>query len=337
MKGWKLVKPLDLKETEKEEINESKSLCKVKITKSLITHSDVLRFNGDIETNNVFLGSSGVGIVVETEANLFGLEKGKRVYIEPNRECGECYNCKSRKYTECSCLQIAGEDFDGFLSDFASAPTDKVFLLPDSVSDKDALFLGHISKALTIIDMLKIQKGDYVAVIGADNFGIIFSQLLIYYQAVPIIMTLDDQDYKTAKESGIYYVLGKEDNWQKEVSVITGGRMAENVVYISDCNISSAKAFSLASYSANVVFTGATYNNTVSFMQAIKKQLSILCINNGFGNTASSINLLANKAVNLSYLKIENVKYSQVVETFENLNQKLNTQFKTNEVVVETI
>ena len=84
-------------------------------------------------------------------------------------------------------------------------------------------------------------------------------------------MTLDDQDYKTAKESGIYYVLGKDDNWQKEVSTITGGRMAENVVYISDCNISSTKAFALASYNANVVFTGATYNNTVSFMQAIKK------------------------------------------------------------------
>ena len=337
MKGWKLVKPLELKQLEREEINENTSLCKVKITKSLITRSDVLRYNGDIETKNVFLGSSGVGIVVETEANLFGLEKGKRVYIEPNRECGDCFNCKSRKYTECSNLQIAGEDFDGFLSDFASAPTNKVFLLPDSVTDRDALFLGHISKALTIIDMLKVQKGDYVAVIGADNFGIIFSQLLIYYQAVPIIMTLDDQDYKTAKESGIYYVLGKDDNWQKEVSTITGGRMAENVVYISDCNISSTKAFSLASYNANVVFTGATYNNTVSFMQAIKKQLNILCINNGFGNTASSINLLANKAVNLSYLKIDKVKYDQVIETFEKLNNTLENQYKTDETVVEMI
>lgn len=337
MKGWKLVKPFALQEVEREELNEKSSLSKIKITKSLITRPDVLRFNGQIETNNVFLGSSGVGIVVEAEPNLFGLEKGKRVYIEPNRECENCFNCKSGKYTECSSLQIAGEDFDGFLSDFSIAPIDKMFLLPDSVSDKDALFLGHISKALTIIDMLKIQKGDYVAVIGADNFGIIFSQLLIYYQAVPIIMTLSDDDYKKAKDSGIYYVLDKDENWQKELSTITGGRMAENVVYISDCNISSAKAFSLASYNANVVFTGATYNNTISFMQAIKKQLSIICVNNGFGNTTSSINLLANKAINLSYLKIDKVGYKDVPQTLENLNNALEDSGLAPEIMVEML
>ncbi|MBR2870660.1 MAG: zinc-binding dehydrogenase [Clostridia bacterium] len=335
MKGWKLVKPLSVKETEVVESNEIESLCKVKITKSLITRSDVLRYNGEIDCKNVFLGSSGVGIVVEAQANLFGLEKNNRVYIEPNRECSECFNCKSGNYTDCSDLQIAGEDFDGFLCDFCNAPADKLFLLPDSVSDADALFLGHISTALEIIDLLKIQKGDYVAVIGADSFGIIFSQLLMYYQAVPIVMTLDDENYKIAKESGIYYVLNKDDNWQKEVSVITGGRLAENVVYISDCNISSSKAFSLASHNASVVFTGTTYNNTVPFMQAIKKQLNILCVNNGFGNTASSINLLANKALDLSYLKTDTTPSSHVPQKLKELNDDYSNTGKTNEVIVE--
>ena len=337
MKGWKLTKPLFLKEVENTDNNEGYSLSKVKITKALITRSDVLRYNGEIETENVYLGSSGIGIIVEAEQNLFGLEKGKRVYIEPIRECGECYNCKNDKSTDCSDIKIAGEDFDGFLSNFATAPLDKIYLLPDSVSDMNALFLGHVSKALKIIDRLKIQKGDYVAVIGADNFGIIFSQLLIYYQAVPILMTMDENNFKIAKESGIYYVLGKDDNWVKEVATITGGRMSENVVYISDCNISSAKAFSLATYNANVVFTGIPNNNTVHFMQAVKKQLNILCINNGFGNTASSINLLANKAVNLSYLDVNKVSYNAVPEVFNNLTSQLDNEQLINEVIVEMI
>jgi threonine dehydrogenase-like Zn-dependent dehydrogenase len=281
------------------------------------------------------LGNSGVGIVIEAQTNLFGLEKGKRVYIEPNRECGECFNCKNECYTDCSNLQIAGEDFDGFLCDFRSEPCDKLFLLPDSVSNTDALFLGHISTALEIIDLLKIQKGDYVSVIGADSFGIIFAQLLIYYQAVPILMTIDEERYNIAKESGIYYVLGKDDNWQKEVSIITGGRLTEKVVYISDCNISSSKAFALASHNASVVFTGTTYNNTVPFMQAVKKQLNILCVNNGFGNTASSINLLANKALDLSHLKIETTGQSHVPQTLKELNDDYQENGKTNEVIVE--
>ena len=337
MKGWKLIKPKTLKEEEFIDLNETQSLSKVKITKSLINRADVLRYNGELETKQVFLGGSGIGIVVETDANLFGLEKGKRVYIEPTRECAECYNCKNGQYTDCSNIQIAGEDFNGFLSDFATAPADKLFLLPDSVSDIDALFLGHISTSLKIVDMLKIQKGDYVAIIGSDSFGIILSQLLIYYQAVPIVMTLDDYNYKLAKDSGIYYVLGKDDNWQKEVSTITGGRMAENVVYISDCNIPSSKAFSLAAHGASVVFTGTTYNNTVAFMQAIKKQLNILCINNGFGNTASSINLLANKAIDLSNLNINKIRYEQVPQTFKSLNDTFENNDKTYEVIVEMI
>ena len=337
MKGWKLIKPKTLKEEEFIDLNETQSLSKVKITKSLINRADVLRYNGELETKQVFLGGSGIGIVVETDANLFGLEKGKRVYIEPTRECAECYNCKNGQYTDCSNIQIAGEDFNGFLSDFATAPADKLFLLPDSVSDIDALFLGHISTSLKIVDMLKIQKGDYVAIIGSDSFGIILSQLLIYYQAVPIVMTLDDYNYKLAKDSGIYYVLGKDDNWQKEVSTITGGRMAENVVYISDCNIPSSKAFSLAAHGASVVFTGTTYNNTVAFMQAIKKQLNILCINNGFGNTASSINLLANKAIDLSNLNINKIRYEQVPQTFKSLNDTFENNDKTSEVIVEMI
>lgn len=337
MKGWQLVEPLQLKEKEVVESNENQSLCKVKITKSLITRSDVLRYNGDIAVDNVFLGSSGIGIVVEAPANLFGLEKGKRVYVEPNRECSECYNCKNGEYTNCSNLQIAGEDFNGFLCDFATAPSDKLFLLPDSVSDVDALYLGNISTALEIIDRLKVQKGDYVSIIGADNFSIILSQLLIYYQAVPIVMTLDKQNYDTAKNSGVYYVLGADDNWQKEVSIITGGRMTEKVVYVSDCNISSSKAFQMASYNATVIFTGASYNNTVPFLQAIKKQLNILCINNGFGNTASSINLLANKAVSLSNLNIQHSNYNNVPSVFKELNKSLDEDGKTADVIVETI
>ena len=337
MKGWKLVKPSLLEELENKDHVDCAPLCKVKITKALITRSDVLRYKGEIETKNVFLGSSGIGVVSEAGANLFGLEKGKRVYIEPNRECSECFNCKSGKYTDCSNLQIAGEDFDGFLCDFATAPTDKIYCLPDSVSDVDALFLGHISNALEIIDTLKIQKGDYVAILGSDNFSIIFAQLLIYYQAVPIIMTNDEHGFTTAKKSGVYYVLNKDDNWQKEASIITGGRMVDSVVYNSDSNISSSKAFAIAAYSANVVFTGVTYNNTVSFMQAIKKQLNILCINNGFGNTASSINLLANKAVNLSYMNLKKIGYNEVPITIDNLSKSLESDLQCEEVIVDMI
>ena len=338
MKGWKIVAPFKIEEHEIADSTELGSLSKVKITKALIGLSDVLRFNGELDSNNVVLGSSGIGIISETETNLFGLEKGKHVYIAPNRECNECYNCKSGNSTKCSNLQVAGEDFDGFLCDFTSADNNKLFVLPESVPDFEALFIEHISLAIAVVDKLGIEKGDYVAIVGANNFGNILAQLLIYYQAVPIVVTSNEEDFKIAKNSGIYYVLGQDDNWQKEVAGITSGRMTKSVVYISDCNIPATKAFSLASHNASVAYTGVSYkNNSFSFAQAIKKQLKILCINSGFGNTATSINLIANKAINLAHLKLDTSTYDSVPETLKNMNNSLEQNGKIYETIVDLV
>ena len=213
-----------------------------------------------------------------------------------------------------------------------------LFVLPESVPDLDALFIDQISLAIAVVDKLGIQKGDYVSIVGANNFGNILAQLLIYYQAVPIVATTNMEDYKIAKDSGIYYVLGQDDNWQKEVFAITGGHMTKSVVYIADCNIPAQKAFALASHNASIAFTGVYYNNdAIPFAQAIKKQLQILCVNSGFGNTATSINLLANKAINLSSLKLDSSTYDSVPDTLDNMNNMLESQGKIYETIVDLV
>ena len=338
MKGWKLTAPLKLEEKELAEGLEKNSRAKVKVTKALITLADVLRYNGELDVDGFVLGSSGIGIVSEIQTNLFGLEKGKHVYIEPNRPCNDCVNCKSGNVSACSNLQIAGEDFDGFLSDFVETDTNNLFLLPDSVSDFEALFIKHIALAITVVDKLKIQKGDYVAIVGANNFGNILAQLLIYYQAVPIVIASNTEDYNIAKDSGIYYVLNKDDNWQKEVMQITSGRMTESVVFISDCNIPATKAFSLAAFNARVAYTGVSYkNNSVSFTQAVRKQLQIICVNSGIGNTAAGINLIANKALNLSHLRLDSANYESVPQTLKSMSETLDKTDKIYETIVEMV
>lgn len=338
MKGFKLIKPFNLEEKELAETENTAACTKARITKALVTLSDVLCYRGDIDCESVVLGSSGIGVVSETEANLFGLEKGKHIYIEPCKECGECYNCKNREYDKCLDRLIAGEDYDGFLSDFMSVPHEKLFVLPESVSDFEALFIVHISLAVAVVDKLGVQKGDYVAILGANNFGNILAQLLIYYQAVPIVLTTDDEDYEIAKKSGVYYVLGKDDNWQKEVASITSGRMADKTVFIYESDIPIVKAFALSSFNAAVAITGVTSGSiSISFTQAIKKQLDILCINNGFGNAASAINLIANKAVNLSQLKLDSAPYESVPETFKTLSDEYEKTGKIHETVIDLI
>ena len=338
MKGWKIIKPFTIKEIESVDQIDSTSISKVKITKALITLSDVLRYSGELDGESVVIGNSGIGVISETDANLFGLEKGQHVYIEPIVACETCENCKKNDDYHCTDLQRAGIDFDGFLRDFATVNAKNLFVLPESVADFNALFIDQISLGISVVDKLKIQKGDYVAIVGANNFGNILAQLLIYYQAVPIVVTNNLEDYKTAKDSGIYYVLGPDDNWQKEVANITSGRMTKNVVYISDCNISTSKAFDLASFNAGIAYTGVSNkNNVVSFAQAIKKQLKIYFINNKHGNTAASINLIANKAINLSNLKLDTASYDKVPEVLANMQKTLEEKGKIYETVIDLV
>ncbi len=338
MKGWKIIKPFNIMEADTTDHIDSTSISKVKITKALITLSDVLRYIGELDGEAVILGNSGIGVISETDTNLFGLEKGQRVYVEPIVACGKCENCKKGDDSHCTDLQRAGVDFDGFLTDFSTVNSGNIFVLPESVQDITALFIDQISLAISVVDKLKIQKGDYVAIVGANNFGNILAQLLIYYQAVPIVVTSNEEDYKIAKNSGIYYVLGPEDNWQKEVANITSGRMTKNVVYISDCDIPTTKAFALASFNAGVAYTGVSHkNNSTSFAQAIKKQLKIYFINNKHGNTAASINLIANKAINLSHLKLDTASYDKVPEVLDKMQKTLEEKGKIYETVIDLV
>lgn len=338
MKGWKILKPYSLIESEIIDNAMETNSSKIRMTKALITLSDVLRYNGELETEEITLGSNGIGVITETVPNLFGLEKGKRVFIESVRCCGECYNCKNDEKDKCSQIQIAGQEFDGFLRDFVTTSPENLYILPDSVDDDKALFIDQISTCISIFDQLEIKKGDYVAVLGANNFANIFAQLLIYHQAVPIVLTTNEDDYNTAKASGIYYVLGEDDNWQKEIYTITAGRMANKVVYVSDCDIALSRAFSLASYNAKVAFTGVYNKSTsVSFFQAIKKQLNVMFINNGYGNTATAINLIANKAIDFSHLKIKTAKYQDVDSVLKNESKNFENDIAFYETIVNLI
>ncbi|MBO4594730.1 MAG: zinc-binding dehydrogenase [Clostridia bacterium] len=337
MKGWIVKEPFKLEKEEMIRKNASpEGLIKVKVTKSLLTLSDVLGFNGENAVKGVALGSFGTGIISETQPNLLGLESGRHVYISPYKPCAVCHNCQNDDFGKCSDMKIAGTDYDGFLRDFVDTEPGSLFPLPESVSDLEALFIDYVSLAVSIIDKLHIEKGDYVSVVGANFFGIILSQILIYYQAVPILCAQHKENFDIAKKSGVYYVLGENDNWQKEVLSITGGRMTKHVVYMSDSDIPIVKAFSLASYGARLVYTGISGKNSAfSFNQAIKKQLNIVCINSGYDNTETAINLIANDAIDISRFNIKSFPDEKAAEVLNEMNQALSEKGFATETMIE--
>lgn len=335
MKGLLLEGASKLTEITREEQFESITDAKVKITKAMITDNDISLYSKERESfNPIIFGSFGVGLICEVGSNCFGISKNKRVYISPYAPCKNCNSCIGEKESECSNLLVAGETIDGFIKNFGIYPCSRLFELPDSISYSEAIYIEYISLAVEIIDKLKIKKCEHIAILGGGTLGNILAQLISYYQAVPILIDNDEKNVEASKNCGIYYSFKNDSDIQKKINNITGGQMAEKVIYISNSQINTRLALSLARFGASVAYVGFEYTSiTVNLALAMKKQLQILAINNGWKNTTTAINLLINKAVNVEFLAKKEIKFNEV----ENETKKLAIQYEKNGTISDLI
>ncbi|HBF86073.1 MAG TPA: hypothetical protein DDW54_00180 [Clostridiales bacterium] len=303
MIGWQITEKDKLEKISGNEMLDDIESAKVKITASLLTEEDIAVMSGEDKSVSfpIIPSKTAIGQISELGQQSAYLAKGTRVFLSSVSPCGKCYHCTNGREKDCYSFKIAGYNRDGFLKDFAVKPVKELFALPPSVKDAEAVYLGYISLALSVIDKLNLQKGQHVAIFGADVLGAIIAQLIIYYQGVPILLDDDDEKLLLAKKSGVYYALNTEKKAEKEVLAITGGRLANKVVYISRSKLSTDLAFRLCAPSESIVFVGFSYPNMkVALSSAIAKNLSVICVTNGYGNVEPAINILANNALDLS-------------------------------------
>ncbi len=334
MRAYKLTEPKKIEKVEWNDPCSKEGLTNIRLTKSMIALGDIVSYNGEDDFKEIVPGSYGVGVVSEVPENLYDIRRGDRVFVAPTTNCQECYNCVTGNADKCSDFQVAGNNSDGFLRDFYATELANVYKLPQAVTDDVALYLEYVAKSIAIIDAMNVRKGDHVAIIGAGNLGNILSQIMIYYQCVPILIDNDKTQLANAEKSGVYYRVSTDDNPQKYINNVTAGRFCKGVVYITESYINPKVAFSLASFGAPVVITGTTSRSPkIDLTLACEKQLTIMCVTNGFGNTASAINLVNNKAVNFAYLPVNKISFNEVPALFK----KGNAAFEKKETFVNAI
>lgn len=299
MKIWKVLSPGVLAEEEKPESIQSPTQAKVKVTKLLLSSAELRVFDGSAgAAYPVIPGRFAVGVVSEAGEHCVGVEKNTRVYIRDVAPCGRCEQCVAGHAENCVHICVAGVDRDGALRDFVVAEESALSPLPPSVSDDKALFIGIVSMCEAVVDGLNAAKGTHIAVFGADEIGNLLSQLLIYRQAVPILIDPDEDKLKLAAQCGIYYTVKADEALHERISQITGGRMAAGSVYTSYCPVPPETAFETTAAGGTVVYTGLGFPSvSVPMKIAQDKRLTLTTISNDYSNNAAAINLLVNNAV----------------------------------------
>ena len=310
MQGWQITKAGILQSVSRTEMLSDVDSVKLRITKALLTSEDAVSFLGEDKRVKfpIIPCMAAIGQINELPIESPYLEKGTRVYVSSVKNCGKCPHCVADNEENCYEFTVAGKNTDGFLKDFAIVNVADVFPLPPSIRDEDAVYIELIKLALSVIDELAIEKGQHVAIIGGTLLGTILAQLIIYYQGVPILIDSSDEKLELAKRSGVYYTINSGNDPEKEVSSLTGGRMALKVVHVARSGMPFDLAIKLAAPTANVAFAGFSFPNVrLSLQSALEKRVNCFGVTNGFGNSESAINMLANKAVDLSNYAVPTV------------------------------
>lgn len=144
----------------------------VKVNRAGICNTDLELVKGYMGFEGV-LGHEFVGrVVLSPRAEWLN----KRVVGEINIACGVCPRCVQGRTKHCperSVLGISGRA--GAFAEYLSLPFDNLHLIPDSVSDRSAVFVEPLAAACDIFDKADIDGGTEVVVLGDGKLGLLIS------------------------------------------------------------------------------------------------------------------------------------------------------------------
>lgn len=314
MNVWKIAAAGRLEALTTENPAPQEGKIKVRVTKLLVNSVDAALYSGAIKAKYPLVpGRLAIGMVAEEGAHLL-FPKGTRVLLHAFRPEADTGTAK-REFDEDE-IEICGQTADGFLSDFVYVSPDDMTPLPEAVGDESALLLHHVALAQATHEALGAQKGQHVAVIGANLFGIYICRLLIYRQIVPILIDENAECLEFARSCGVYYTLEADDSLLENVAQITGGRLVSGAVYVTTAvGNEPGLAFGVCARGASVVLSDMNSGGLgLDFSVALKKQLSVRCVWNCTNYAETAINLTANRAVSVAPRRVNVVTPAQLGE-----------------------
>src|SRR5262245_15089853 len=147
----------------------------IRTTMAGICSTDVEIARGYAEFRGT-LGHEFVGVVEESPD---GSQIGRRVVGEINAGCGQCDLCRGNDPRHCpdrTALGIRGRD--GAFAEYLSLPSRNLLVVPDGVSDRQAVFTEPLAAALAILDQVEIRASHRVAVVGDGKLGQLISRVI---------------------------------------------------------------------------------------------------------------------------------------------------------------
>ncbi len=170
----------------------------IKVRLAGICNTDMEITSGMLGFNGV-LGHEFVGEVVQDNQDKL---TGRRVVGEVNIPCYDCQRCKRRQFRHCANIKALGmRGKDGVLAEYVTLPRENVFLVPNEITDKEAVFVEPIAAAVEIAEQYHLKPSEKIAILGDGKLGLIIAMTL---QALGLPVTvIGRHENKLAKLSSL--------------------------------------------------------------------------------------------------------------------------------------
>jgi L-iditol 2-dehydrogenase len=175
------------------------------------------------------IGHELSGVIHEKGKHVQDFSCGDRVAVYPMLACGECYVCRQGRTNICVHRKTIGYEIDGAFAEFVKIPASfieagNVVKVPDGVTFEQAAIAEPLTAALHGIDRAHLEKGQFLAIVGAGPIGLAHLQLALSYDVECIVIEPAEERRALARKLGADYIIDpKSQDLFEKIKEITEG------------------------------------------------------------------------------------------------------------------
>lgn len=320
MKALVFDEKMQLKEVEKPSLKDYKNnnYSLIKVKKAAICDTDLEIIKGYMGFKGI-PGHEFVGIVEKSNQEHL---LGKRVVGEINIGCGHCDMCKKGLKKHCRNIKVLGIDnWNGAFSEYLILPDENVHILPDNITDNEAVFVEPLAAAFQILECSEFSSDKLIGVLGDGKLGLLISQVLESRQIKHILFGKHFERINALKTKHVEF-----KNYDKEFS--PDYKEQFDIIVEATGNSKGLEAGLFLTKPKGTIILKSTYagNKCVNLSKAVVNEIQLL--GSRCGNFHDAIEALKNNSIHVLPMIDSEYKLSDYEEAFIRARKTMKVIFK---------
>lgn len=254
-----------------------------------------------------FCGTLGHEFVGVVEGSPDRSQIGARVVGEINAGCGDCSLCRSGDPRHCPQRAVLGiVNRDGAFAEYLSLPPLNLFVVPDGIPDRAAVFVEPLAAACEILEQVEVTPSHRVIVLGDGKLGQLIARVLATTGCRLTLVGKHPDKLKLATSAGIETALAHAG--------IPGG--ADVVVEASGSPAGIRQALDLVRPRGTIVLK-STFRETAEIDISRVVVNEIVLVGSRCGRFTRALEFLSRGAADLSALITQEYPLSMGIAAFE--------------------